>query len=89
MNWKKLIWEFAHAIILTTNINDIVPKNDLKDEKLHENILIYIVRYKPPYGEMPKVIVDDKVDWYIRRYDRTKCLTLFHSDAKYEVFLTE
>ena len=35
-------------------------------------------------GAKPLHIIFDKVDGYIKKYDRTKYLALFHSDEKYE-----
>ena len=33
---------------------------------------------------LPLLIIFDKVEGYIRKYDRTKYLALFHPDEKYE-----
>ena len=53
------------------------------DEKSYENYSIYDVAYRVPYGAKPLSNVFDKLDRYIRKYDSTKYLTLFHSDEKY------
>ena len=45
-----------------------------------ENILIYDVAYKTPYSAQPLHIIFDKAVGYIRTYDRTKYLSLFHSE---------
>ena len=54
------------------------------DEKLYQNSLIYVVACKPLYVPKPLRIVFRKVDEYIRNYDWTKYLVLFHSDEKYK-----
>ena len=33
---------------------------------------------------IPLRIISDKIDGFIRKYDRTKYLRLFHSNKKYE-----
>ena len=43
-----------------------------------------IRNYKTPYGTKPLYTIFNEVDWYIRKYDGTKYLALFHSDEKYE-----
>ena len=53
-------------------------------KKSYGNILIYHAVYKTPYREKPLSIIFKKVDGYIRKYDSTKYLALFHSDEKYE-----
>ena len=53
------------------NIDGIDLDNNLLDEKSYENILIYNVAYKIPYGAKPLRIILDKVDEYIRKYDTT------------------
>ena len=54
----------------------------------YKNILIYDVAYKTPYGAKPLRIVFDKVDGYLRKYDETKDLALFHLKNLKE-YLTE
>ena len=39
---------------------------------------------KTLYGKKPLYIVFDKVNGYIRKYDGSKYLELFHSDETYE-----
>ena len=51
-----------------TNIEALDVDNILVDEKSNENILIYDVLYKTPYGAKPICIIFDKVDGYIRKY---------------------
>ena len=48
-------------------------------------ILIYDVPYKTPFGAKPLCIIFDKVDGYIRKDEGTTCLTLYHSDEKYQI----
>ena len=53
-----------------------------------ENILIYDVAYKTPYSAQPLHIIFDKAVGYIRTYDRTKYLSLFHSEKYERIFNT-
>ena len=55
------------------NLTDIELDNVLLDEKTYANI-----------GSKPLHTIFDKADGYIRKYDTTKYLVLFHSDEKYE-----
>ena len=48
-------------------------------------ILIYDVVVKTPYSSKPLRILFDRLDSYIRKQNRTRYLTLFHSDKKYEI----
>ena len=65
-------------------INNNIPfDNILLDEKSCENILIYVAHKTPqniPYSEKPWHITFNKVEGYIKKYDSTKYLALFHSD---------
>ena len=54
--------------------------NILTVKKPHENIMIYGISYKTL---KPLRIRFDKIDWFIRTYDRTRYLTLFGSE-KYD-----
>ena len=54
------------------NINDIDQGNILLEERSCENILIYEVAYKTPYGAKLLCINFDKVDRYTRKYGGTK-----------------
>ena len=55
------------------------------DKKPSKNILIYNVAYKTQYGAKPLHIIFNKVDGYIRNYDKTRYLQLLHSsNEKYE-----
>ena len=49
----------------------------LKDEKSHENNLIYDTSCKTLIGSKPLRIKFDKIDEFIRIYDGTKYLVLF------------
>ena len=62
------------------NINDLNLDNILINEKPYEIILFYNVAYKTLYGAKPLRVIFDKVDGYIRKYDSTKYLGLFHSN---------
>ena len=53
------------------NIIDLDLDNILLNEKSYENILIYDVVYKTPYGTKPLRVIFDKVYGYIRKYDGT------------------
>ena len=46
--------------------------NILIDEKLHKNILIYIILYKTLIGTKPLRIRFDKIEGFIRIYDGTR-----------------
>ena len=50
--------------------------NILIDEKSHENVLIYDIAYKNLIGPKPLGIRFDKIDGFIRIYDRTTYLVL-------------
>ena len=52
--------------------------------KSHTNFFLTSnVLFKTPYGAKSSHITFVKVDGYIRKYDRTKYLALFHSNEKY------
>ena len=53
------------------------------DEKSHENILIYDVLYKTLIGAKSLRIRIDKIDGFIRTFDRIWYLVLFESE-KYD-----
>ena len=53
------------------------------DEKSLENILIYDISCKTLIGPKPLRIGFNKIDGFIRTYDRTRYLTLFDSE-KYD-----
>ena len=59
------------------NINDFDRDNILLKKKSNENVWHYLKTL---------LITFDKVDWYIRKYERTKYLALFCSDEKFEFF---
>ena len=50
--------------------------NILIDEKLHKNILIYIILYKTLIGAKPLRIRFHKIEGFIKIYDRTRYLVL-------------
>ena len=53
--------------------------------KSHTNFFLTSnVLFKTPYGAKSSHITFVKVDGYIRKYDRTKYLALFHSNEKYQ-----
>ena len=54
------------------------------DKKSYGNILIYDVAYKTTYSAKLLHIIFDMVDGYVRKYDRTKYLALFHFDKQDE-----
>ena len=60
-------------------------------EKSYENILIYEcdVPCKTPYDTKRPNIIFDKVNGYIRNFDETSYLVLFHSNEKFEKNLIE
>ena len=61
--------------------NDIIELEDFEfnniliDRKSHENALIYDISYKPLIDPKPLRIRFNKVDGYIKIYDRTRYLT--------------
>ena len=57
--------------------------NILIDEKSHKNILIYDISYKTLTDSKPLRIRLDKIDGFIRIYDRTRYLILLDSE-KYD-----
>ena len=61
------------------NINDL--DKSLIDEKSDENVY---VAYKTPCGVKPLHIIFANVNGYIRQYDKTRYLSLFHSNEKYK-----
>ena len=54
--------------------------NTLIDEKSYENILVYSISYKNLIDSKPLRIRFDKIDRFIRVYDRTRYLVLFGSE---------
>ena len=59
---------------------DFESDNILIDETSHENILNYDISYKTLIGPKPLRIIFDKIDGFIRIYDRTRYLVLFGPD---------
>ena len=72
----------------TISINDLhVDNNEMKiDEKSYKIFSIYYAAYKTPHGGKPLYIIFDKVGRCIRKNDKTRYLSLFHSDKNMEVF---
>ena len=77
MNLKKYVLLFRWHNFEDFDIDDI-----LIDEKPSENILIYEIPYKSLIDLKPFCIRFDKVDEFIRIYDKTRYLTLFGSDNR-------
>ena len=61
-------------------IEDFDLNNILIDENSYENILVYNISYKSLIDSKPWRIRFDKLDGFIRVYDRTKYLVLFRSE---------
>ena len=55
----------------------MIKINTLLDEKSYENTLVYEISYKTLIGVKPLGIMFNKVDAFIRDYDKTQCLVLF------------
>lgn len=66
------------------SINDLSLDNALLDKKSYKSILIYHAAYKTPYGVKAVLIIFDKEDGHIRKYDRTKYLVVFPFQEEYE-----
>ena len=65
---KNCIYCYFNDIININNLDfDIILLNEIA----YENILICHVAYKPPCGAKLLHSIFDKVDGYIRKYDRT------------------
>ena len=58
---------------------DDIIKLEVVDEKSHENILVYDISYATLIDSKLLCIRFDKIDGFIRIYDRTRYLTLFGS----------
>ena len=61
-------------------IEDFDLNNVLIDENSYENILVYNISYKSLIDSKPWRIRFDKLDGFIRVYDRTKYLVLFRNE---------
>ena len=64
-------------------LDDFDLDHILKDEKSHENILVYDILYKTLIDSKHLCIRFHKIDGFIRIYDGTRYLTLFGSE-KYD-----
>ena len=63
-----------------TKFEDFDIDNILIDKKSCENFLIHNISYKNLIGVKPLRIRLDKIDGFIRVYDRTRYLVLFWSE---------
>ena len=45
-------------------------------------LMTFNIQNKSPCSMIPLRIISDKIDGFIRKYDRTKYLQLFHSNKK-------
>ena len=68
------------------NINELDLDNIFLDEKSHRNILIYEISYVNLDDAKTFSIIFNKVDGYIRKYDKTKYLDLFHFEKCDKIF---
>ena len=68
--------------------DDIIKLEDfiLIDEKSHKNVLICDISYKTLIGASPLHVRFDKLDGFIRIYDRTRYLTLFSSEKQDAIY---
>ena len=64
-------------------MEDLDFDNIFIDKKSHKNILNYHISYKNLINSKTLRIRFDKIDGFTGIYDRSRCLTLFHSE-KYE-----
>ena len=84
MNLKRFVLKNVHVIIsITITLEHFDIDNILVDEQSHENILIYDISYKTLIDSKPLRIRFNKIDGFIRIYDRTRYLKLFSSE-KYD-----
>ena len=94
LNLKKLIIKVERVIILMIEsivmilisimVFNVILIMILNEKSQGNFFLIYGVAYKPQCGAKPLRIIFDKVDEYVKKYNSTKYLTLFHSGEKYE-----
>ena len=78
INFKKSVLKIARAIILMTiKFQDFDCESILLDKKSYGNISVYDISYKILIGAKPLRIRFDKIDEFIRVYDRTRHLVLF------------
>ena len=61
-------------------LGDFDIDNILIDQKSHEIILTYDILHKTLIGPKPLHIRFEKIDLFIRIYDRTRYLKLFNSE---------
>ena len=80
MNFKKFVLKIDDII----KLEDFDLENILRDEKSHENILIYDISYKTLIGPKPLQIRFDKTDVFITIYDGSKYLVLLGFE-KYDI----
>ena len=79
---NKLELKIKHVIFLMTQLIQSFNSGILIDEKLHENILIFGISYKTLIGRKPSCISFEKLNGFIRIYDRNRYL-MFGSE-KYD-----
>ena len=84
----KIIHKY-YSINDINKINNLDLDDDLLVKKLFENILIYDTVYKTSYGVKALHIIFDKIDGYIKKYNKNKYLALFHSNETYERMLNK
>ena len=70
----------------TIKTEDFDFNNTLIDEKSYENVLVYSISYKILIDSEPLHIIFDKIDEFIRVYDRTCYLVLFRSEKYYSIY---
>ena len=86
MGSNKLLKEIDNKNHTCYYLDDIIKiehfdlNNILIDENSYENILVYNISYKSLIDSKPLRIRFDKLDGFIRVYDRTKYLVLFRSE---------
>ena len=83
---KKWTCYYLGGII---NINDLALDNISIEKKNTKYFNLWYRTQKTPYGGKPSHIDLNKVDEYIRKCDKSRYFTLFHSDEKYRKHLIE
>ena len=75
MNSKQFVLK-SYVLLFQwhSKLKDFGFDNILIDEKLHKNILIYIILYKTLIGTKPLRVRFDKIEGFIRIYDGTRYL---------------
>ena len=92
MGSNKLLKEIDNKNHTCYYLDDIIKiehfdlNNILIDENSYENILVYKISYKSLIDSKPLRIRFDKLDGFLRVYDRTKYLGLFRSEKKCSIY---